>query len=125
MNPRLRPGRAAGERTATRPSNRFPAVWGQAVRVTNSSLSPKGFTKEITSLPLRSFETLRNIVSNQKIDLHELNRGVEVHRLVHVVRRSVVSIGDPFIRKFLGIDTGIPGFVSLEYEQGWHSLLHE
>src|SRR5215831_10767328 len=67
-------------------------------------LASKTLSEKVAGLPRWSLTFLRYVVSNQEINLHELHRSVEVHRLVHIVRRSVVACGDPFLAEFLSID---------------------
>src|ERR1700723_313833 len=63
--------------------------------------------------------------SNQKIDLHELDGGVEIERLVHIVRRRMVTCGNPIIVEFLGIEVGVSGFLSFGDENRRHALAHK
>src|SRR5580693_9797840 len=75
-------------------------------------LTPESLAEEIPGFPGRPLRILRDIIANQKINLHELDGGVEIERLVHIVRRRMVTCGDPIIIEFLGIEGGISGFLS-------------
>ncbi len=66
------------------------------VRRNRLILGPKMLAEEIPRLPLRTLWVLRDVISHQEIDLHELHCGVEVQWLIHIVRRSVVVDRDPF-----------------------------
>jgi hypothetical protein len=69
-------------------------------------LPPKSLAEEVSRLPCGPPWILRDVISNQEIDLHELDGGIEVERLVHIVRGRVGARGVPFIEEFLGIEVG-------------------
>ena len=76
-------------------------------------LGPKILAEEIPRLPLRTLRVLRDVISHQEIDLHELHCGVEAQWLIHIIRRSVVAGRDPLLRKLLPVYRRIFSFFPL------------
>ena len=63
--------------------------------------------EEVSGLPFRPLWFLRNVISNKKVDLHKLYRRIKVHRLIHIVRRGVIPVSNPFFIEFLSVDLWI------------------
>jgi hypothetical protein len=74
-----------------------------------TSLMSKSFAEEIVPVPARTLRSLSNIVADEKINLHEFDRGVEVEMLGHVVGRGVVVEADIIVGKLLSVHFGILG----------------
>src|SRR5580704_4750487 len=88
-------------------------------------LQSKSLAEEVSRLPRRPPWILCDVVSNQEIDLHELDGGIEVERLVHIVRGRVVTCGGPIIVEFLGVEVDIFGFVPLGDKDRGDALSHK
>src|SRR5215469_8970322 len=81
--------------------NSLPARIGDRRSVPTESSAGMGvqIAKKVARFPRRSRLLLGQFVSDEKADLHELDRGIEIQGLVHVVARCVIARGNPVLEK--------------------------
>ena len=69
----------------------------------------EGFAEEVVHVPGGALAGLGNVVADEKIDLHELDGGVEVESLGHVVGGGVIVEADVVVGEFLAVHFRIFG----------------